>query len=175
MVPPFEYFVFDFGIGRKKYKSAKMVLLRRWIPSCVRRNSTHGIPSTPTQVHASGSGAAWLRAATKSGHFETSQAFVLGTFWRSPKICWHHPCHNEDVLSLYWRSCHPLFWGELCTILSDIVWLMYHRLISFRVSLESDPTLKSASWITLFMNAVPISQGSQWQNETKLQHSHSTL
>ena len=145
-----------------------MVLLRRWIPSCVRRNSTHGIPSIPTQVHASDSWAAWLRAATKSGHFETSQAFVLGTFWRSPKICWHHPCHNEDVLFLLKLMPPAFFLEELYTILSDIVWLMYHRLISFRVSHELDQTLKSASWITLFMNAVPIPQGSQWQNETKI-------
>ena len=51
------------------------------------------------------------------------------------------------------------FLEELYTILSDIVWVMYHRLISFPVFFESDQTQKSASWITFFMNAVPYLKG----------------
>ena len=114
-----------------------MVLLTRRIPSCVRRNSTHGIPSIPTQVHASDSWPAWLTAATKSGHFETSQAFVLGKFWRSPKICWHHPCHHEYVLALFWSLCHLLFWEEF----------VYHSVWHYMINVSSSNIFPCLSWI----------------------------
>ena len=152
-----------------------MVLLRRWIPSCVRRNSTHGIPSSQ------------LRSTPLArGQPDSQQPRNLDILKRHKLLYWEHSGEAQKyaditpvIMNMFWlyfkdhTSC--FFLEELYTILSDIVGLMYHRLISFRVSHESDQTLKSASWITLFMNAVPIPQGSQWQNETKLQHSHSTV
>ena len=143
-----------------------MVLLRRWIPSCVRRNSTHGIPSQ-------------LRSTPLTrGQTDSQQPRNLDILKRHKLLYWENSEEAKNMLtsplspwlcsgSILKIILPAFFLEELYTILSDIVWVMYHRLISFPVFFESDQTQKSAIVNNVFYECCPLPQGSQWQNETK--------
>ena len=140
-----------------------MVLLRRWIPSCVRRNSTHGIPSQLTPL--------------TRGQPDSQQPRNLDILKRHKLLYWENSEEAKkyaditlvtmNMFWLYFKGHTSCFF--FIRVVYHSVWHCMSNVSSLNIFpclLWIRPNTKKCIVNNVFYECCPLPQGTQWQNET---------